>query len=100
MQVGKAQVGIAHDGTAQVGVAQLGTAQASMVAAANLEGVMNSNSDAIAWGHAEPKTLPKRRFRRGVGFRGSVSGTRSRRCTPTQPGPAREVLNGLRWVVR
>ena len=50
---------------------------------------MNFESEAIAWGHGEPKTLPERRFRQRVSLRSSVSGTRWRRLTPAQPRPAR-----------
>ena len=54
-----------------------------------LEGVMNFDSETIAWGYAESKALPKRRFRRRVGVCRPVSGARSRRCAPTHPRVAR-----------
>ena len=65
----------------------------------SLESVMNFSSGTIASGHGYSKTIPKRRFRRGVGVPGSVPRARSGRRTPTQHD-LREVFNGLRWIVR
>src|SRR5215203_3648847 len=39
-----------------------------------LEGVMNFDSETIAFWYGDSKTIPKRRFRRRVGLRGPVPG--------------------------
>src|SRR5215216_7271303 len=59
-----------------------------------LEGVMNFDSETIAFWHGDSKTIPKRRFRRRVGLCRSLSGPRSRRRASAQPRVAR----GLQWA--
>src|SRR5215210_3607729 len=67
----------------------------------NLEGVMNSSSDAVAsTRHGESKTIPKRRLRRRVGLCRPLSGARSRRRSTAQPRAARGLQRALRWIVR
>lgn len=61
---------------------------------------MNFSSAALAFGHGYKKTIPKRRFRRRMALRGSVSGSRARGHAPQREHELREVFNGLRWVVR
>src|SRR5215217_7836756 len=56
-----------------------------------LEGVMNFSPEAVACGYGYSKTIPERRFRRGVGVRCSVPGARSRRRSTVQPRLARSV---------
>src|SRR5215203_1750095 len=54
-----------------------------------LERVMNFSSGTIASRHGYAKTIPKRRFRRGVGIPGSVPRARPGRRTPTRVRSAR-----------
>jgi transposase len=61
---------------------------------------MNSDSDAIVCGQADSKALPKRHLRRRVVLCGPVFGIGARRDAPQRTHELREVLNGLRWVVR
>src|SRR5919205_2099117 len=55
---------------------------------------MNFNPEAVACGHGNSKTIPKRRFRRRVGLCCLVPGTRSRRRSTAQPRLAR----GVQWT--
>ena len=55
---------------------------------------MNFSWETIAWGHAEQKTIPKRRFRRRVGLCRPLLGARSRRRPTAQPRLAR----GAQWT--
>lgn len=50
---------------------------------------MNSSSCAVAFGHAEQKALPKRRFRRRVDICRPVPGARARRRPSAHPRSAR-----------
>jgi hypothetical protein len=52
-----------------------------------LEGVMNFGSGALAFGHGESKTIPKRCFRRRVGVRRTLPGSGERGRAPAQPRP-------------
>jgi transposase len=61
---------------------------------------MNFGSETIVSRHVYSKTIPKRRFRRGVGVCRSLPGARFREDAPQRDHDLREVLNGLRWVVR
>ena len=54
-----------------------------------LEGVMNFGSETIASWHDDSKTIPKRRFRRRLGLRSPLPGTRSRGRSSAQPRAAR-----------
>src|SRR5688572_33033543 len=54
-----------------------------------LERVMNFSSGTIASRHGYSKTIPKRRFRRGVGIPGSVPRARPGRRTSTRVRSAR-----------
>ena len=65
-----------------------------------LEGVMNFDSETVAFSYDDSKTIPKRRFRRRMGLCRPLSGPRSRRRPSQRNHDLREVFNGLRWIVR
>jgi hypothetical protein len=59
-----------------------------------LEGVMDFDPEAVACGHGNSKTIPKRRFRRRMGVCCPVLGARARGRSTAQPRFAR----GVRWT--
>jgi len=61
---------------------------------------MNSGSYAVASRHGEPKTIPKRRFRRRVGLFVAPYLALVREDAPQRNHELREVFKRLRWIVR
>jgi hypothetical protein len=55
---------------------------------------------AVACVHAEPKTVPDRRFRRGVGLICAPYLALVRQDAPQCTHDLREVFDALRWIVR
>ena len=50
--------------------------------------------------HAEPKTVPDRRFRRGVGLICAPYLALVRQDAPQRTHDLREVFDALQWIVR